>query len=201
MIGLTLSKWYKDIADAIRSKGISDTFKPSEMAAAIRSIDGHTTLWKMDSSDAPFYGGSWQTRLRYEANILKKYLADGKDIITNITCSGNPGDEYDIANFYVSDNRVIKIDTIGGVAKVKIQFGGGNLIPWTEFDTTKVLTVTFTHDYKINITQGATTLASVDVEDSGQQRSIWTNETGTLFFYGSLAAGDNVSEVETYVSN
>lgn len=39
---LTDSKNYEDIADAIRSKGVSGTFKPSEMADAIESIPSGT---------------------------------------------------------------------------------------------------------------------------------------------------------------
>lgn len=37
---VTDSKNYSDIADAIRAKGISGTFKPNEMADAIESIEG-----------------------------------------------------------------------------------------------------------------------------------------------------------------
>ena len=41
MIGLTDDKNYQNIADAIREKnGSSDTYKPSEMANAIRGIEG-----------------------------------------------------------------------------------------------------------------------------------------------------------------
>lgn len=41
---VTDSKNYSDIADAIRAKGISGTFKPNEMADAIESISGGTEI-------------------------------------------------------------------------------------------------------------------------------------------------------------
>lgn len=45
MIGLTNSQWYRDIARAIRSKlGGSTTYKPREMAAAIRGIESSGDL-------------------------------------------------------------------------------------------------------------------------------------------------------------
>ena len=77
MIGLTLSQWYKDIANAIRSvNGSSDTYKPSEMADAIRNSAPPKYLYEMKDDMVAYFTGSWGQRLKYEDNILKYYFTN-----------------------------------------------------------------------------------------------------------------------------
>lgn len=81
MIGLTDDKNYQDIADAIREKnGSEETYKPSEMAEAIRGIEGggeldFSKIYDADNAD-------------YVNNLLKDAISYAKTI-KNSSLSGH----------------------------------------------------------------------------------------------------------------
>ena len=115
MIGLTLSKWYKDIADAIRSKGISDTFKPSEMAAAIRSIGGGENYLKYTSEMG--YSSSGSVIDNKPANLLGLAASETKDLqiafkvgtatFNNVIMHFYAGSEFLRLSYNSSNNKIV----------------------------------------------------------------------------------------------
>ena len=122
MIGLTLSKWYKDIADAIRSNGISDTFKPSEMAAAIRSISGSDDVL-LKYTDDMGYNSNGTVCENTISNLLAVATAASKDLKITFKIGSATFDDW-VITFYFGDK--VRIGPNASTGKLYIQVGGGS---------------------------------------------------------------------------
>lgn len=122
MIGLTLSKWYKDIADAIRSKGISDTFKPSEMAGAIRNIGGSDDVL-LKYTDDMGYNGNGTVCENTISNLLAVATAASKDLKITFKIGTATFDDW-VITFYFGDKLRIGPNSTNG--KFYMQVGGGS---------------------------------------------------------------------------
>lgn len=121
MIGLTNSKNYKDIADSIRSKGVSGDFKPSEMAAAIRSIGGGDDVL-LKYTDDMGYNSNGTVCENTIANLLAVATAASKDLKITFKIGSATFDDW-VITFYFGDKLRIGPKTANG--KLYIQVGGG----------------------------------------------------------------------------
>lgn len=81
---VTDSQNYSDIADAIRAKGISGTFKPNEMADAIESISsgGITPSGSINITDTnPIDVTNYATAQVVDADLVAENIKQGVDIL------------------------------------------------------------------------------------------------------------------------
>ena len=122
MIGLTNSKNYKDIADAIRSKGVSGDFKPSEMAAAIRSIGGGDDVL-LKYTDDMGYNGNGTVCENTIANLLAVATAASKDLKLTFKIGSATFDDW-VITFYFGDYLRIGANSSNG--KFYLKVGGGS---------------------------------------------------------------------------
>ena len=157
MIGLTLSKWYKDIADAIRSKGISDTFKPSEMAAAIRNIGGGEMV--MNYNAAMGYVGSGTVIENKIANLIAYAAENNKDVIIKFKIGSAAYDDW-ILSFYFGDYLRIGPNSTTGTLYMKV--GGGQSHTVTCDPTKEYKIVIHTDTKKIDTIQDGSVIESAD---------------------------------------
>jgi len=79
----TDSKNYEDIADAIREQGVEGSFKPSEMASAIMSIEGSSDVTKayVDAQDNAIKADldNIERKLAFEKNVCYGFHVDDNE--------------------------------------------------------------------------------------------------------------------------
>ena len=157
MIGLTNSKNYKDIADAIRAKGVSGDFKPSEMAAAIRSIGGGDTLLKYTSDMG--YISSGTVIENKISNLLALATSIGKDIEIKFKIGSANYDDW-ILTFYYGDYMRIGPNSSNGKLYLKESGGASQII---DCDKTKEYTIIIhTATKKFDIIQEGSIIQTID---------------------------------------
>ena len=181
MIGLTLSKWYKDIADAIRAKGISDTFKPSEMAAAIRSIGGgggggggDDVLLKY--TDDMGYADSGTVIENKLCNIIALAVAANKDLKVTFKKGSASYDDYFLTFYF---NEHFRFGCNNTIVFWKI---GGETYHSQAYDPSKDFTmIIHTDTKKFEFIQDGTTLDIIDFWS--QDMRMFNNLSGTTSIY------------------
>lgn len=157
MIGLTLSQWYKDIANAIRSKGISGTFKPSEMADAIRGIGGGDTVLKYTSGMG--YAGSGTVIDNKISNLLALATSENKDVEIKFKIGSATYDDW-VLTFYFGDYMRIGPNSSTGVLYLKVGGGSSQTI---SCDKTKEYTILIhTATKKFDIIQDGSVITTLD---------------------------------------
>ena len=174
MIGLTLSQWYKDIANAIRSKGVSGSFKPSEMANAIRSIGGGDTVLKYTSDMG--YASSGTVIENKICNLVALATANNKDIIITFKKGSATFDEYFLTFYF---NEYFRFGCNNTIVFWKI---GGETNHSQAYDPTKDFTmIIHTGTKKFEIVQDGTTLDIIDFWS--QDMRLFNNVDGTTAIY------------------
>lgn len=177
MIGLTLSQWYKDIANAIRSKGISGTFKPSEMADAIRGIGGSEDVQLKYTSDMG-YAGSGTVIENKICNLIGLAAENEKDVIVTFKKGTTTFDEYFLTFYF---NEYFRFGCNNTIVFWKI---GGETYHSQAYDSTKDFTmIIHTDTKKFEFVQDGTTLATIDFWS--QDMRMFNNVDGTTSIYAS----------------
>lgn len=159
MIGLTNSINYRDIADAIRSKGVSGDFKPSEMAPAIRRIsggEGDDVLLKY--TDGMGYASSGGTVIENKlCNLIALAVAANKDLKVTFKKGSASFDEYFLAFYF---NEHFRFGCNNTIVFWKI---GGEPYHSQAYDPSKDFTmIIHTDTKKFEFIQDGTTLSLID---------------------------------------
>ena len=178
MIGLTNSKNYKDIADAIRSKGVSGDFKPSEMAAAIRSIGGGDDVL-LKYTDDMGYNGNGTVCENTIANLLAVATAASKDLKITFKIGSTTFDDW-IITFYFGDYLRIGPNSSNGKLYLKV---GGGTSEIVDCDASKEYTlIIHTATKKFEVIQDGTTIEELDYWAPSETRPFDT-VSGTTSVY------------------
>lgn len=187
MIGLTNSKNYKDIADSIRSKGVSGDFKPSEMAAAIRSIGGGENYLKYTSEMG--YAGSGTVVENKISNLLAIATSNSKDLQIKLKVGSATFNDV-IMHFYAG-SEWLRLNYNSSNNKINFQWGGS---PSTrvEIDPTKELEIIIhTATKKFEFIQNGTTLDQFDYWVSDMRP--FNTVSGTTVIYAGQDWLDNLT--------
>lgn len=159
MIGLTNSKNYKDIADAIRSKGVSGDFKPSEMAPAIRSIGGGDDVL-LKYTDDMGYNTNGTVCQNTIANLLAVAAGASKDLKIKLKVGSATFNKV-ILHFYAY-NEYLRLWYNSSNNKISFQWGGSSSEE-VEIDPSKEVTIKIhTSTKKFEFIQDGTTLKQFD---------------------------------------
>ena len=175
MIGLTNSKNYKDIADAIRAKGVSGDFKPSEMAAAIRSIGGGDDVL-LKYTDDMGYAGSGTVIENKLCNIIALAVAANKDLKVTFKKGSASFDEYFLAFYF---NEYFRFGCNNTIVFWKI---GGEPYHSQTYDPSKDFTmIIHTDTKKFECIQDGTTLSIIDFWSEDMR--VFNNLSGNTSIY------------------
>lgn len=176
MIGLTLSQWYKDIANAIRSKGISGSFKPSEMADAIRGIGGGDTVLKYTAGMG--YEGSGTVIENKISNLLALATSENKDLEIKFKIGSATYDDW-ILTFYFGDYMRIGTNSSNGKLYLKVGGGSSQLV---DCDKTKEYTILIhTATKKFDVIQDGSVITTLDYWSEDLRP--FTTSSGTTSIY------------------
>lgn len=176
MIGLTSSKWYTDIARAIRSKlGVATKWKPSQMAAAINSIpSGADDLLKVtgsSSNDNDYCYTRWEL------------FPDDQDreITFKVIGLADSTDKYLIEVYYQNYLRIWLSDGAGSSGWVGAQYGGSIL--WQQdLSLNDQIRIVWTHsDKKLSLYVNGTLISAADISTYWETTDHfkWTTSAGT----------------------
>lgn len=178
MIGLTNSINYRNIADAIRSKGVSGDFKPSEMAPAIRSIGGGDDVL-LKYTDDMGYNGNGTVCENTIANLLAVATAASKDLKFTFKTGSATFDDWFIT-LYFGDYMRIGVNSSNGKLYLKV---GGSSDQIVECDASKEYTlIIHTATKKFEVIQDGTTIEELDYWAPSETRPFST-VSGTTSVY------------------
>lgn len=175
MIGLTSSKWYTDIARAIRSKlGVATKWKPSQMADAIRSIpSGADDLLKVtgsSSNDSSYCITRWEL------------FPDDQDreITFKVIGLADRTDNYLIRVYFQDYLRIWLSNGTGSNGWVGAQYGGSML--WNQdLALNDQIRIVWTHtDKKLSLYVNGTLISAADISNYWETTDIfeWTTSAG-----------------------
>lgn len=167
MIGLTNSKNYKDIADAIRAKGVSGDFKPSEMAAAIRSISGGGGENYLKYTSEMGWAGSGTVIDNKPANLLALATAASKDLQIALKVGTATFDNV-IMHFY-ADGEYLRLSYNSSNNKITFQVGPSPSTRVVIDPSKDVSIIIHTSTKKFEFIQDGTTLELFDYWSSSMK--------------------------------
>lgn len=146
MIGLTNSNNYRDIANAIRSvNGSANTYKPSQMAAAIMAGSGDTDIPFMEYDAAWGEPSTSQDVSKILAtNMLAYAMSENKDIIIKFKLGSSTAGGDDVFMYFYFGGDYLRLFVHHAQHKAKFQLGGGSS-SWVTFDESKELEIKIDH--------------------------------------------------------
>ena len=187
MIGLTNSKNYKDIADAIRTiTGGSEKYKPSEMAAAIRSATPDIPVMSY-IADFGYNSSGQEVMDEKQCNLLAYAMTNNKDLIIKFKLgSSSTGSDDTFLYFYFGD--YFRMFVHHSQHKVKFQLGGGSS-DWVTIDASKECEIIIDHiNHDITFKQSGETV--------GTLHWTWQSTTPLSTIAGSTAICANQNWLE-----
>lgn len=190
---LYTEEYIQNIANAIRTVKKEDEsvkYYVSQMADAILTLTSDVMLFNYDEDICSLFAsdaGSWGDVAEFDhINHANAAMQLNKDFIVKINVKNSYSGEQEFMRIYAgSENFYHRIRVSNGNLQIKIQFGGGDVIQWTNINFNSDIEVRYLQgtgeeDRKLEIYDNGVKVAEY-TPDSYNNRRPWNN-TGSIIY-------------------